>query len=1233
MNPVRHSLLLSLLGVVAVVVSACPRGGGGNVIDTPQLVSCEADEECPTGNLCIAGECRIGACNPAVEALCGPDASGPRPESCCKVFENCNGLTLTCERDPAAVGIGCPPGEDECIPCTESGDCVADLGFSSFCSGGRCFAQAGLTACSQDFQCATDERCDRTEFFCVKDNGGCRFCGEDFPELCCENGQACDVESGTCVDIGDRECTVETVQDDCRAGQLCDGNGRCVQCIGNDDCGPGTECNPATGLCVGTATRCVEDGDCPSTLRCIDESCGVPECESDNDCGDSRENCENFRCVLPPASCTENDEPNNTPDAAIVLPSVAAGYGGKLCRGDQDFVSFPVQGQKRYTVTVTTTAAPATGLAVTLFNTASEVESAATFASQPLNVVVVGVTAIDESGRFVLAINTGSNTERDEWAYTINIREDDASPEADCSADAQAGQEPNNDFATATVLAPDGAPVAFTRCGTNDADLFAITVPELNGVEVTLDGFQNAEGNLNLELYRAPSSSQVAARATTTANTEVVTAPEGTATYYAKVLLASASGVLQNQSYTIHARPVPRPADCAADVGENDASTSTASTLLTTTTDGLVQGSTTALRCNPQDVDHVAFTVPAQLGGVLRLSFEQARGDLRLDLLDAQGTQLNSSNTSSQASGVEAVDVPVADTERTYYARIQLGSSTATSITAQPWELALTTFTAAQCAISEPSSDGTFATGRCVGEFTSTTACNGARLPLPLVSDLSACANDDSLPGCGRSCGNGDVDVYRVGPLGTGRTVQATLRFDPTAGDLALQLAKMSGTTQQTVGSVHRDTDHDGVIEFEQTISGSSLEHLLLVKLDGNVGHAAQPYSLSVDVTGACVADANDTTTPGNATPATSTSLRATPAYDQANEVVNASLCTGTTSDVDVYQLIALQNETITVSVAGLEGVRLQVGTRPTNLTTPAITLPGGTSTAGADKLAKVTFTSATFQTIYLTLDRSGTADVGTYVLTLDYTQPVDGDGDGVTDDAGDPDDADACVPSALAATCDGDGDGTLVGADADDNDACVPTADEGACDFDGDGTANAEDDDIDNDGEPNATDAADLDPCAPNANAPACAAGDADGDGTTNADDVDDADPCVPDGDVIACDTGDFDGDGEPNATDADDNDVCVPTADEGTCDFDGDGTSNAEDDDIDGDGEPNATDAADLDVCVPTADEGSCDFDGDGAANASDDDIDGDGEPNATDDFDFDPCLPNPAATACTG
>jgi hypothetical protein len=1243
MNFLRLPLTLSALVVAGLALAGCPRKDGG-VVDTPQLVACEADEQCPLGNLCIAGECRLGACNPAVEAQCGAAGVDDRPASCCKVFENCNGLTLSCERDPEAVGIGCPPGEANCIPCTENRDCVSDLGFSSFCSGGRCFAQEGLQACTQDFQCAADERCDRTEFFCVKDSGGCRFCGEDFPELCCENGQVCDVESGVCVDLGDRECTVETAANDCRAGLQCDANGRCVQCIDNGDCGPGTECNPATGLCIGTATRCSIDSECPGILRCVREACIVPQCTTSSECFDSRERCEEFRCILPPAVCSEGDEPNNDLGSALALESAVDNYSGILCRGDQDVLTFPVSPLKRYTVTIASSSSPTEGLAATLRNTAGDVESSASFGFFQNSITLVGATGAEETGRFEVVLNTGSATARDAWSYAVTLREDVASLEPDCSDEAQTGQEPNGTFDTATILTADGMPTTYSRCGVNDLDYFAVSVPPLHGVEVTVDGFQNAEGNLDVELFRAPVASPLEDSARTSGNSEVVEGKEGVATFYVRVSLAATAGVLQNQSYAIRARAVPRPPACNPDVGENDGETSLANELETTVVEGLATGEFSALRCNAQDIDYVRLVMPSGLAGVVRLAFVHSEGDLRLSLFDATGNSVGTSNVSAQASGVEAVDVPAADEERIFFARVEQASMSAASTPAQNYRLTLSTYEPAQCLVSEPTPDGTASTGRCVGDFTSNTPCNGDRLPMPFAATLEACTSDADAPGCGHLCGNADVDVYRLGSLNSGRTVQATVRFHPSAGNMTLHLAKGAAVTP-LMNTVRRDTDGNGVIDLETTISGAAADYSLVVKPDGLVGHEAQVYALSIDIAGACVADAADAVTPGNATPATSTSVRDTAVLGEEDDTVSASLCSG---DVDVYEFLALASEQVTIRATGLVGLRFTVGTRPQNLASPALPIDDGEATAGVDGKASLTFTSPVVQRLFLTVDRVNATAVGNYRLTFDYTLPVDNDGDGLTDDAGDADDDDACVPDETVERCDADDDGSENGEDDAPGDPCIPDPEALACpsgDADGDGT-------------PNGEDPADDDACEPTIDVLVCADGDADADGTTNGDDDNDADACIPSDEAASCD---FDGDGETVATDEDDKDACVPDLLAVTCDADGDGTAaplDDDDDDVcvpspnegacdaDGDGEPNETDAADDDVCVPTPNEEACDADSDGTPNGTDDeddnvcvptpdesicDADADGESNGTDADPEDPCLPTANEPEC--
>jgi len=986
------SVALTRLFAVASVVLAiagCP-DPTPQVIDTPELKKCENDDQCSTGQLCVAGDCRLAQCNPAVESVCGVDNLDNRDPTCCKVFQNCNPIALTCERDPNAVGIGCPPGEEGCTPCSENLDCVETFGFQSFCSAGRCFEQANRTACTQDFQCADGERCDRTEFFCTPDAQACRFCGPDFPELCCETGQVCDTGSGACLDLGDIECTVETVVQDCRIGELCDDLGRCVQCIDTErDCGPNTECNPGTGLCDGTIGQCEVDNDCNDPFFCVAGRCAIPDCTADRDCDDRRELCQDFFCVLPAAVCVEEDEPNNSPDAAIELGAVGAGYGGLLCRGDQDFLSFPVQPQKRYVVTVTIVAGntPFNGVALTLTDTAGAVESSATYAGTA-TLPLVGVTGPAETGRFVLAVNSGGSIARDQWSYTVSIREEDASAEADCSAAAQVGQEPNDDFASAIVL-DNGVARTFTRCGTGDVDVFQIAVPELHGVEFTVDGFQNAEGNMNVELFRGPSNGDLVVRAQTTANTEVVAAPEGSTTYFARVVLGSATGALTNQIFRVTARAVPRPAACDTDVGENDGSIATAP-VLTTTVDGegLVTGSVSALRCNAQDTDLTQFTVPASQGGTLRVTFTNSEGDLALDLLNPAGVQVATSNSSSAANGSEAIDLPQSVAEQTFFARVRLASTNGPPILGQRYTLTLSTFDAGACLVSEPSPDNTFVTARCVGAFAEgTTVCNGDRLPASLAGDLVACQADETAPGCFLTCGNGDVDTYRIGSLEAGRTVSVTLTFDPALGALGVQAGKLSSATGTVLSIVSSasDTDGNGVVTLDLLTSGAAREHGIIIRPEGTSGHEAQVYALTLNVSAACTPDDNEVGV-GNATPGTATRQRPKPQALQADEVIPASLCTG---DVDVYEIFGLANEALVARVEGLPGARLRVGTRPANLANPAVTIADGEAIADADGIAEVAFTSTRVQQLYFTIDRSGTdAATGDYTLTLDFGAP-----------------------------------------------------------------------------------------------------------------------------------------------------------------------------------------------------------------------------------------------------
>ena len=972
--------------------------------DAGPLIGCTNDVDCGgAGLLCVAGECRLGQCNPNVEASCGIDtAPEDRDPACCKFFENCNVLSLSCERDPAAVGIGCPPEDPSCVPCSENTDCVAELGFQSFCSGGRCFSQTGRTDCTQDFQCESDERCDTTEFLCVPDSGACRFCSADFPELCCANDFVCDTASGSCIDARfERECDVA---DDCPVGgDQCDTFGRCVQCVEQGDCGPGTECNAATGLCDSTIGRCTDDRECPASQRCINEQCTTPQCTRDSNCSDARQRCESFVCVLPPAVCpTDVNEPNNSLETAHPLTGIAAGYPGVLCRGDVDFVSFPILPSMRYVVTVAVAGGSTTGLRATLLDSQRREESAATFSGA--NVQLVGVSGPEESGRFTVSLGNGSNTQRDQWNYTVTITETPALPEADCSAAGVAGQEPNDTFATAITLVP-GTPRLLSRCGTNDADFFKIDVPELNGVSVTLDGFDNAEGNLQVQLFKsAAATGSLVATSTGTSNSEVASAPEGSTTYFAKVSLVSGFGVLSNQIYRLTATAVPRPAACADDVGENDGVPASARPLELTTTAGVLGGTTSAKRCNVQDIDLVRFTVPANRGGSVRVDFTHNEGDIRLDLLKEDGTSLSpalSSNSSSTANPFEAIDLPILATDQTYLAKIAMAVSTGNPTIGQNWTLKVSTYDAAICI--EERDDGLLANATCVGNFeiaatgASSRPCLGNRLLEPLETTLASCASG-SGPGCGVSCGIADTDSYRIGPLVRDQSVKVTLTYDPALGGQTLQIGRSSSATATTLTGPQTIRDAvvpTGIITATVLISTASAagDYFALVKPVGAAGHEAQPYALSVEVGAACSKDTFEGTS-GNATAGAASLIRPDPVALQDTIVIGATVCS---DDVDVYEFIGLRNEQITVTLDDVTGARLRIGVRPAVLTTLPTTISGstagittpvpanGTSLVTASTPASVSFTMTTTKQMYAVVDRSGTtAGVGTYELRID---------------------------------------------------------------------------------------------------------------------------------------------------------------------------------------------------------------------------------------------------------
>ncbi len=271
--------------------------------------------------------------------------------------------------------------------------------------------------------------------------------------------------------------------------------------------------------------------------------------------------------------------------------------------------------------------------------------------------------------------------------------------------------------------------------------------------------------------------------------------------------------------------------------------------------------------------------------------------------------------------------------------------------------------------------------------------------------------------------------------------------------------------------------------------------------------------------------------------------------------------------------------------------------------------------------------------------DNIETKGDGQYNAGID-TNPLsnDSDNDGIHDGVEDKNKdgiVDAGETNPLKADTDGDGlsdgaedinkNGVLDPGESDPLNPCDPNATGPSCDFDGDGIINSLDPDDDNDGVMDVDDEDDY-----NVNSDSDHDGLADGAEQTLGSNP--LNPCDPSSTAPNCSAIDNDGDGFASnfpandpLYDPDDANPCVPKVSAGACDFDGDGLTNAVDQDDDGDG---VKDVDDVDPYDPNSDSDgdgipdNVETQGDGAYNLGIDsnplkaDTDGDGLPDGTED-----------------
>ena len=307
-------------------------------------VRCNADEDCPTGQLCDAGVC----------ATPGEGASCDDETPCDDGFLCVESVCISTDGD--ADGDGVADEDDNCVrtPNPDQTDSDED-GVGDACE------EIGLPGCSSSGECAIDEVCAATvcqvvectpaqeDELCPADalcvGTICRFappCGGDAecaPVFgVCADGQ-CQPGCDTNAECGGRRttaCVDSTCVFACSTDAQCDTNESCIDsfCLPNECSGTGLEGCPDGERCDGNGrcepyTSCGDDGDCASDEFCQDGICEeAVSCVSDLNC-EAGQICEQRFC-RPTSACEAAGDcaADETCVAGLCVPF--------LCRGQDD---------------------------------------------------------------------------------------------------------------------------------------------------------------------------------------------------------------------------------------------------------------------------------------------------------------------------------------------------------------------------------------------------------------------------------------------------------------------------------------------------------------------------------------------------------------------------------------------------------------------------------------------------------------------------------------------------------------------------------------------------------------------------------------------------------------------------------------------------------------------------------------------------------------------------------
>lgn len=235
-------------------------------VDPAVTPFCRVDDQCATGELCVADQCLPDPClgvdcpiGRECRVQCRPTSQSCDDVTCTDNAEHCLGgqCAPLCYLDPCEEG-GCIAGTDNCT----AGTCVND----TLCLLGRCVPTQIFT-CNARF-CATGDQC----FYSCVDESPC------VPNPC-GSGWVCRPTTGDDYDCIEISCAGVT----CPAGEICQG-GTCLDPCLNVDCSLGGKAG------CGTNEVCCDRICCPEYFLCSHGECVTPDvtcdpvCETDEYC-------------------------------------------------------------------------------------------------------------------------------------------------------------------------------------------------------------------------------------------------------------------------------------------------------------------------------------------------------------------------------------------------------------------------------------------------------------------------------------------------------------------------------------------------------------------------------------------------------------------------------------------------------------------------------------------------------------------------------------------------------------------------------------------------------------------------------------------------------------------------------------------------------------------------------------------------------------------------------------